>query len=96
MIEKLVNKIDATLTRIIGVNWRTTVSGFLTILAGFILTSPESFAFLPDFIESWVTFGAKVILLPAGTSFAALAKDSVVTGGNHPATAEARKRIGIE
>ena len=96
MIERIIQKIDDWFTKVIGVNWRTTISGFITLLSGFVLTSPEAFAFLRDMVENWMSFGAKVVLLPAGGAFAALAKDGAVTGGKNPATAEARRRIGME
>lgn len=96
MIEKLALKFHNFMVKYVGLNWRTTASGIIALVAGFILTSPEALNFLPDALEAWLAFAAKFVVLLAGGSFAVFAKDKSVTGGVEGATKEARKRVGME
>lgn len=95
MFEKMLVKFHDFMVRVVGVNWRTTISGIITVLSGFILTSPEAIDFLPNAIQSYLELFAKISMIVAGGSFAILAKDKHVTGGVEAATSEAKKRIGL-
>ena len=50
-------------------------------------------SFLPDKLEEYIVGFAKLIAVVSGVVFALTVKDSHVTGGNIPQTAEAEKRI---
>lgn len=93
MISRLFTKISDWLEKWIGPNWRTTISGILTILSGFIMTNPEVLDFLPSFISKWIDLFAQIMIFAAGGSFAYFCKDKNVTGGVKPATPEAKLRI---
>ena len=95
MIEKLFTMFHDFMVKFVGVNWRTTTSGIVAVISGFILTTPEALDFLPDTIEHYLELFAKISMVIAGGSFAVLAKDKRVTGGQEAATLEARKRVGM-
>jgi len=95
MLEKLYILFHDFMVKFVGVNWRTTTSGIIAVLAGFILTTPEAIDFLPDTLELYLELFAKISMVIAGGSFAVLAKDKRVTGGQEAATLEAKKRVGM-
>lgn len=95
MLEKFAMKFHGFMVKYVGVNWRTTVSGIVAVISGFILTTPEALHFLPDTLEHWLKLAAQISVVIAGGSFAVFAKDKNVTGGMEGATEEARKRIGM-
>jgi cytosine/uracil/thiamine/allantoin permease len=95
MIERLMVKFHDFMVKVVGVNWRTTISGLVAVIATFVLSTPEAIDFLPDTVEHWLELCAKIAVVVAGGSFAILAKDKSVTGGKEPATEEAKKRIGM-
>jgi cytosine/uracil/thiamine/allantoin permease len=95
MLEKLFKKFHDLMVKVVGINWRTTISGLVALISGFILATPEAIEFLPDTLERYLELFAKISVLIAGGSFAVLAKDKSVTGGVEAATKEAQKRIGM-
>lgn len=69
---------------ILGANWRTTLSGWVAVIASAIAINPSLVAFLPDTIRSYVTGLAGLLAVLSGGTFAAQAKDRQVTGGTVP------------
>ena len=67
---------------ILGANWRTTLSGWIAVLASAIAINPSLVAFLPEAIRSYVTGLAGIVAVVSGGTFAAQAKDKCVTGGS--------------
>ena len=67
---------------ILGANWRTTLSGWIAVLASAIAINPSLVAFLPEAVRAYVTGFAGIIAVISGGTFAAQAKDKCVTGGN--------------
>ncbi len=65
---------------ILGPNWRTTLTGGITVLAGAIATNHDLVAFLPEPWRKAVTGIAGLVSILAGGAFAAVAKDGAVTG----------------
>lgn len=63
-----------------GPNWRTTLSGSITVLAGAIATNHDLVSFLPAAWQHAVTGIAGLISVLAGGTFAAVSKDRAVTG----------------
>ncbi len=81
------------MNKFLGENWRTTIWGFVTIVAGVITYNPELVSFLPEPIKGYaVGFSGLVTVIAAG-GFVAHAKDKNVTGGTIPSTHEAEKRV---
>ena len=78
-------------------NWRSSTSGIVTVIAvttAFVIHGDNSIvSFLPDKLEEYIVGFAKLIAVVSGVVFALTVKDSHVTGGNIPQTAEAEKRI---
>jgi hypothetical protein len=69
---------------ILGANWRTTLSGWLAVIASAIAINPSLVAFLPDATRTYVTGLAGIVAVLSGGTFATQAKDKRVTGGNVP------------
>ena len=69
---------------LLGANWRTSVTGWITVAASAIAIKPELVAFLPDPPRGWITGAAGLIAILSGGTFAAQAKDRQVTGGTVP------------
>jgi hypothetical protein len=65
-----------------GANWRTTLSGWIAILASAIAVNPKLVEFLPESIRSTITGVAGLIAVVSGGTFAYSAKDKQVTGGS--------------
>ena len=72
------------LESLLGANWRTTLTGWITVAASAIAIKPELVAFLPDPPRGWITGTAGLIAVLSGGTFAAQAKDRQVTGGTMP------------
>ena len=66
---------------ILGANWRTTLSGWIAVLASAIAINPSLVAFLPEAVRAYVTGFAGIIAVISGGTFAAQAKDKQITGG---------------
>jgi len=85
------------LSKLFGPNWRTSTSGIVTVIAvttAFVIHGDNSIvAFLPDKIEEFIVGLSKLIAVVSGVIFALTVKDSHVTGGDVPQTAEAEKRV---
>lgn len=77
----------------LGPNWETTVWGFLALLMGSISVKPDLVDFLPDSIKGYVIGAANLMTFVSGGTFAAKVKTGNVTGGDKPATEEAKNRI---
>lgn len=95
MIERFLLRVKNWLGRVIGPNWRTSISGILAVTAGFVLTTPEAISFLPDVFVSWLELFSKIVIVIGGGAFAMYAKDKDVTGGSLPCTDEAKRRVGL-
>lgn len=67
---------------ILGANWRTTLSGWIAVIASAIAINPNLVAFLPEAMRNYVTGFAGIIAVISGGTFASQAKDKCVTGGN--------------
>jgi hypothetical protein len=67
---------------LLGANWRTTLSGWITVLASAIAINPTIVAFLPETLRSYVTGIAGLVAIVSGGTFAYNAKDKQVTGGS--------------
>jgi len=85
------------LSKIFGVNWRSSTSGVITVIA--ITTSmaihadPSLVAFLPDVAEVYIVGISKLVAVVSGIVFALTVKDAKVTGGTVASTTEAEERI---
>ena len=64
-----------------GANWRTTLSGWIAVLASAVAINPGLVAFLPEPVRTYVTGLAGVVAVLSGGTFATQAKDRNVTGG---------------
>jgi len=71
-------------TFILGANWRTTLSGWITVLASAIAINPGIVAFLPESVRTYVTGMAGLVAVVSGGAFALNTKDKQVTGGSVP------------
>jgi hypothetical protein len=71
-------------TFLLGANWRTTLSGWITVLASAIAINPGLVAFLPESVRTYVTGMAGLMAVVSGGAFALNAKDKQVTGGSVP------------
>jgi hypothetical protein len=69
---------------ILGANWRTTLSGWIAVIASAIAINPSLVAFLPDAARNYITGLAGIVAVLSGGTFAAQAKDKNVTGGSVP------------
>lgn len=69
---------------LLGANWRTTLFGWIAVIASAIAINPDLVAFLPETIRGYVTGFAGVLAVACGGTFAAQAKDKNVTGGTVP------------
>lgn len=69
---------------LLGANWRTTLTGWVAVLASAIAINPSLVAFLPESIRSYVTGFAGILAVVSGGTFATQAKDKNVTGGSVP------------
>lgn len=67
---------------ILGANWRTTLSGWIAVIASAIAINPNLVGFLPEAIRTYVTGIAGIVAVLSGGTFASQAKDKCVTGGN--------------
>lgn len=85
------------LAKLFGPNWRSSTSGIVTVVAvvtAFTIHSDNSLvAFLPDKLEEYILGFSKLIAIVSGVIFALTVKDSHVTGGDIPQTAEAKMRV---
>ena len=72
------------LSYILGVNWRTTLSGWVAVLASAIAINPNLVAFMPETTRGYVTGIAGLLAVISGGTFAFNAKDKQVTGGSIP------------
>lgn len=79
--------------KMFGVNWRTSLSGYITVAAVAIAANPLSIDFLPDELEKYIKGIAGLIALVSGTAMVRNAKDRNVTGGTIASTNEAVKRV---
>jgi len=77
----------------LGVNWRTTLWGYITLVSMVIAANPFSIDFLPDEIEKYVKGFASLIAIISGGATVSNMKDKQVTGGQVPSTHEAAVRI---
>jgi hypothetical protein len=68
------------LERFFGANWRTSLSGWLTILAGAIYVQPQIVSFLPDRWQPTVVGLAGLVTIGSGGTFAHLVKDRSISG----------------
>jgi hypothetical protein len=66
---------------ILGANWRTTLSGWIAVIASAIAINPNLVAFLPETLRGYVTGIAGLLAVVSGGTFATQAKDRQVTGG---------------
>jgi len=69
---------------ILGANWRTTLTGWITVLASAIAVNPSLISFLPESARNTITGIAGLIAIVSGGTFAYNAKDKQVTGGSRP------------
>jgi len=69
---------------LLGANWRTTLFGWIAVIASAIAINPDLVAFLPETIRGYVTGFAGIVAVGFGGTFAAQAKDKNVTGGSVP------------
>lgn len=68
------------LEKLFGPNWRTTISGWITLAAGTIILDPTVIGFLPVTWHATIIGVAKFIALISGGTFVAQAKDKRVGG----------------
>ena len=68
------------LESILGPNWRTTLSGWIMVLAGAVVMEPALLDFLPPAVTKDLIGIAKLIVLVSGGAFAHAAKDKNVAG----------------
>ena len=80
------------MSKVWGVNWKTSLSGIVTTIAGFFATNPELFDHFPEDWKDTAIFINKVLLILGGASFSVSVKDKSVTGGKVAATQEALGR----
>ena len=66
---------------LLGANWRTTLSGWIAVLASAVAINPNIVAFLPEPLRTYITGIAGVVAILSGGTFATQAKDRNVTGG---------------
>jgi len=69
---------------ILGANWRTTLSGWIAVIASAIALNPDLVAFLPESVRGYIVSIAGFLAVASGGAFAAQAKDKNVTGGSVP------------
>ena len=69
---------------LLGANWRTTLTGWVAVLASAIAINPDLVAFLPESIRNYITGFAGILAVVSGGTFATQAKDKNVTGGSVP------------
>ena len=67
---------------ILGANWRTTLTGWVAVIASAIAINPSLVAFLPESIRNYITGFAGILAVVSGGTFATQAKDKNVTGGS--------------
>ena len=67
-----------------GANWRTTLTGWITVLASALVIKPDLIAFLPDPVRTYVLGFAGIVAVVSGGTFAVQSKDRNVTGGTIP------------
>ena len=89
------NQIDILMTRFLGVNWVTTLFGWIAILACSIHFDPSLASFLPEVVARYVVGFSGWIAIISGGIMVTKVKDSRVTGGIKPATSEAENRITL-
>jgi hypothetical protein len=77
---------------LLGANWRTTLSGWITVLASAIAINPSIVAFLPETLRSYLTGIAGLVAIVSGGTFAYNAKDKQVTGVSTGKTGNGRPR----
>ena len=70
-------------------NWKTTLSGVVSAAAMFVVFAGQNGLTMPH----WATVTASFVLMGGLASMGLAAKDSNVTGGTTPATAEAAARV---
>ena len=55
---------------ILGANWRTTLSGWIAVIASAIAINPSLVAFLPEAVRDYVTGVAGIVAVLSGGTFA--------------------------
>lgn len=70
----------ALLETFFGANWRTNLSGYLTLLLAAVAVKPELVDFLPEPWRGYVTGAATLFAFVSGTAFVANTKDAKVSG----------------
>jgi hypothetical protein len=85
------------LSKIFGPNWRSSISGILTVVAVSTAMSihmdPSLVSFLPDDIKNYILGISRIIAVVSGIIFSLTVKDAKVTGGSVASTTEAEERI---
>jgi hypothetical protein len=85
------------LSKIFGPNWRSSISGILTVVAISTAMSihmdPTLVSFLPSHIENYIVGISRIVAVVSGIIFSLTVKDAKVTGGSVASTAEAEERI---
>lgn len=72
------------MTKLLGPNWRTTISGWITTLAAAIAMEPSLVAWLPTDVAENVVGISKLVAIASGMTFASLTKDRSVSGNGTP------------
>lgn len=75
------------MNKLFGANWKTSISGLVTVAATVISAKPDLIAFLPDSIEGTTSGIAGLIAAISAGYFALNTKDKNVTGGTVQQTA---------
>jgi len=66
--------------KILGANWRTNLSGWLTLLLGAIALKPDLVDFVPEPWRGYLVGIAGLFAFVTGAAFVSNAKDKQVTG----------------
>lgn len=81
---------------ILGANWRTTLTGWIAVIASAIALNPALVDFLPEPVRGYIVGIAGFLAVASGGAFATQAKDKQVTGGtvsNNSGTSTSTKNI---
>ncbi len=85
------------LSHIFGPNWRSSISGILTVVtvstAMSIHMDPSLASFLPDHVDNYIVGISRILAVVSGIIFSLTVKDAKVTGGTVASTTEAEERI---
>ena len=66
--------------KLLGANWRTSLTGLFALVTGAISFKPELVNFLPQTVQVYVVGISNFAVFISGGAFALLAKDKNVTG----------------